>query len=275
MSNPSPRTRDFAQVSAGDDFSTPRSVHRLAGTVVPLQAGPYFTTAHEEPVILREYADSVGRRVVEPHTREWARIGADGGAEICVDPEGAVHAVFLALAEPTRFVNASTETFTRSLDALDRALGTILGADSPRAASAAFGELEERLRQFDPQAFAERENWWPLVLDDIRDTAGTERYSAFEILDGKGEKQVVTQSGGIAIHPEEKLWQSLHAAGVEPEQVLRIHTDLEACFMPGHYCSLWLGEVFPDAQLSHSFPYGESAESRAEGIRRLREAAAE
>lgn len=273
MSNSGPRTRDFGQIAAGDDFSTPRSVHRLAGVVVPLQVSPYFTTAVDDQVILREYADSAGRRVVEPHTREWARIGADGGAEICADPEGAIYAVFLALAEPTRFVNASTDAFTRSLDALDRALGVILGADSPRAASTAFAQLEEQLRQFDPQAFAERENWWPLVLDDIRDTAGTERYSAFEILDGQGEKQVVTQSGGIGIHPEEKLWQSLQAAGVEPEQVLRIHTDLEACFMPGHYCSLWLGEVFPDARLSHSFPYGESAQSRAEGIRMLREAA--
>lgn len=274
MSNSSPRTRGFGQVAAGDDFSTPRSVHRLAGVVVPRQVGPYFTTADEDHVVLRAYADDAGRRVVEPGTREWARIGADGGAEICADHEGAVHAVFLALAEPARFVNASTEAFTRSLDALDRALGAILGADGPQAASAAFRELEEQLRQFDPQAFAERENWWPLVLDDIRDTAGTERFSAFEILDGLGEKQIVTQSGGIGIHPEEKLWQSLQAAGVEPEQVLRIHTDLEACFMPGHYCSLWLGEVFPDAQLSHSFPYGETAESRAEGIRLLREAAA-
>nr|WP_240979938.1 nucleic acid/nucleotide deaminase domain-containing protein [Streptomyces sp. HNM0574] len=247
----------------------------MAGVEVPLAVSPYFTTAEEDHVVLREYADSVGRRVVEPHTREWARIGTDGGAEICADHEGAVHAVFLALAEPTRFVNASTEAFARSLDALDRALGLIFGADSPQAASTAFRELQEQLQQFDPQACAERENWWPLVLDDIRDTAGAEWYSAFEVLDGQGEKHIVTQSGGIGIHPEEKLWQSLQAAGVEPEQVLRIHTDLEACFMPGHYCSLWLGEVFPDAKLSHSFPYGESAASRAEGIRLLREAPTE
>jgi hypothetical protein len=33
--------------------------------------------------------------------------------------------------------------------------------------------------------------------------------------------------------------------------------------------------VFPEAQLTHNFPYGETAESRAEGIRQLREAAAE
>jgi hypothetical protein len=274
MSDSSPHTRDFARVAAGDDFSTPRSVHRLAGIVVPLQVGPYFTTADEDPVVLREFAESVGRRVVEPHTREWARIGTDGGAEICADSDGAVHAVFLALAEPARFVNASTEAFTKSLDALDRALSAILGTDEPQTASTAFRELEEQLRQFDPEAFAERENWWPLVLDDIRDTASSERYSAFEILDGQGEKQILTQAGDIGIHPEEKLWGSLRAAGVKPEQVLRIHTDLEACFMPGHYCSLWLAEVFPEAQLSHRYPYGESAASRAEGIRQLRESAA-
>lgn len=275
MPNSTSRMRDFGPVAAGDDFSTPRSVHRLAGISVPLQVGPYFSTAAEAPVVLREFADGVGRRVVEPHTREWARIGSDGGAEICVDAEGAVHAVFLALAEPARFVNASVGDFTKSLEALDRALGAILGADSPQGASVAFGELREQLEQFDPQAFADRENWWPLVLDDIRDTAGTERFAAFEVLDAQGEKQIVTRSGGIGVHPEEKLWQSLRSAGVEPEQVLRIHTDLEACFLPGHYCSLWLGEVFPEAELTHSFPYGETAESRAEGIRLLRESAAE
>jgi hypothetical protein len=156
--------------------------------------------------------------------------------------------------------------FSHDPDSFDR-------ADSPQDASAAYAELERSLRAIDPQAFEGRENWWPLVLDDIRDTASTEWFTAFEIVDDRGEKQILTQAGGSAVHPEERLWARLRAAGVRPEQVLRIHTELEACFMPGHYCAMWLGQVFPDAQLTHNLPYGETAESRAEGIRQLREAA--
>ncbi|MGW7491552.1 nucleic acid/nucleotide deaminase domain-containing protein [Streptomyces sp. NPDC054786] len=237
--------------------------------------GPYFSTAHDEPVQLHEYADSVGRRVMDESCLTWARLGSDLGFEICADHDGAVHAVLLGLDEAVRPVNSTPEAFAQSLGALDQALGAILTADGPHTAKTAFEQLEQRLWAIDPGAFAEREYWWPLVLDDIRDTASTEWFTAFEVVNAQGEKQILTGSGGIGIHPEEKLWQQLRLAGVQPEQVLRIHTDLEACFMPGHYCSLWLGEVFPEAQLTHNFPYGETAASRAEGIQQLREAAAE
>ncbi|MFI0263593.1 nucleic acid/nucleotide deaminase domain-containing protein [Streptomyces sp. NPDC017056] len=113
------------------------------------------------------------------------------------------------------------------------------------------------------------------MLDDITDTASTEWFAAFEVVNVRGEKQIFTEPGSVGIHPEEKLWRKLRQAGVEPERVLRIHTELEACFMPSHYCSLWLGEVFPDAQFTYNFPYGESADSRAESIQQLRVAAAE
>ncbi|GHG91292.1 nucleic acid/nucleotide deaminase domain-containing protein [Streptomyces lanatus] len=236
-------------------------------------AVPYFVTAESDPVPLEDFAKSVGRAVVREECREWARLGGDRGFEICADHDGVVRAVLLDWDEDLRFVSSAPEAFVESLAALDRALAVILGTDSPQEAAAAYGELERRLQVIDPQAFAGRENWWPLVLDDIRDTAGAEWFTAFEIVDERGEKQIVTQAGGIGVHPEERLWGRLRAAGVAAEQVLRIHTELEACFMPGHYCSLWLGQVFPDAQLTHNFPYGETAESRAEGIRLLREAA--
>ncbi|MFC8434778.1 nucleic acid/nucleotide deaminase domain-containing protein [Streptomyces sp. NPDC057253] len=253
-------------VPAGD-------VRRIGEIALPLSVGPYFTTAASDPVPLHEFAQSVGRTVVLDECRSWTRLGSDRGFEICADQEGVVRAVLLDWTEDARFVNASAEAFARSLLALDQGLAAILGTDEPQSAAAAYAELEQRLRAVDPRAFEGREHWWPLVLDDIRDTASAEWFTAFEIVDGQGEKQIITQAGDIGVHPEERLWARLRAAGVEPEQVLRIHTELEACFMPGHYCSLWLGQVFPDAQLTHNFPYGETAESRAEGIRQLREAA--
>lgn len=267
--------RRFEAEPGPDGASTLPSVQRIAQVTVPLQVGPYFATAPEEPVLLHEYATSVGRRVAHESTQTWARLGSDRGFEICVDHDGAVRAVLLGMDEAVRPVNSTPEAFAKSLGVLDHTLGAILTTDSPQAAKAAFERLEQSLWDIDAAAFAERENWWPLVLDDIRDTSSTEWFTAFEVVNDHGEKQILTESGGIGIHPEEKLWQRLRLAGVQPQQVLRIHTELEACFMPGHYCSLWLGEVFPDAQLTHNFPYGETAASRAEGIQQLREAAAE
>ncbi|NEB00484.1 nucleic acid/nucleotide deaminase domain-containing protein [Streptomyces sp. SID13726] len=271
MTVPENGVRRFAEQSTGDD--TPASLRRLSDIAVPVQAGPYFVTAPDDAVRLQEFAEAAGREVVDESCRDWARLGSDHGFEICADHEGVVRAVLLDWAEEFRFVNSTPEAFAESLVLLDRALTEILGTGVPDEAAAEHAQLEQRLRTLDPPAFEGRENWWPLVLDDIRDTASAEWFTAFEIVDGQGEKQIITQAGEIGVHPEERLWSRLRAAGVEPEQVLRIHTELQACFLPGHYCSLWLGQTFPDARLTHNFPYGETAESRAEGIRQLIEAA--
>ncbi|RSO30044.1 hypothetical protein DMH15_26180 [Streptomyces sp. WAC 06725] len=268
-------TRHFGPASAGDPLSTPASVRRLEQVAVPWQVGPYFSTAVDDPVMLGTYAQQVGREVASEEHQLLARLGTDRGCELCADAQGVVRAVMLDYDEPTRYVNASVEGFAQSLLVLDEALRIIVSTDRPQAAADAFADAERRLREVDSSAFAGRENWWPLVLDDIRDTAGTERYAAFEYVGADGEPQIVTQAGGISLHPEERLWSVLSGSGVEPEQVVKVHTELEACFMPGHYCSLWLAQMFPEAQLTHNFPYGESAESRAEGIRLLQEAAAQ
>ncbi|WP_431948077.1 nucleic acid/nucleotide deaminase domain-containing protein [Actinacidiphila sp. bgisy167] len=247
----------------------PEGVRRLGELVLPLQVGPYFRTGTADPVPLGEFARAVGAEVRGDGQETWTRLGDDRGYELCVDAQGAVRAVLLGYDEPTRFVGGSAAAFAEGLLELDLALGAIAGTDDPAEARTAFGRLEERLHALDEAAFADRENWWPLVLDDIRDTASVRWFAAMEVVDAGGEKKIFTQASGICVHPEERLWASLRAAGVEPEQVTAIHTDLEACFLPGHYCSMWLGDVFPDARLTHTFPYGEDAESRAEGLRRL------
>ncbi|MFH8346902.1 nucleic acid/nucleotide deaminase domain-containing protein [Streptomyces sp. NPDC018045] len=267
--------RHFGPASADDPPSTPGSVRRLAQVAVPWQVGPYFSTAVDDPVALGAYAQYAGRELASEEHRLLARLGTDRGYELCADAQGVVRAVMLDYDEPTRYVNASPEDFAQSLLVLDTALRTMVSTDQPQAAAEAYAAAERRLREVDPSAFAGREHWWPLVLDDIRDTAGTEWYAAFEYVGAGGEPQIVTRAGGISLHPEERLWSVLSGSGVEPEQVLKVHTELEACFMPGHYCSLWLSQTFPEAQLTHNFPYGESAESRTEGIRLLREAAAQ
>ncbi|ARF58244.1 nucleic acid/nucleotide deaminase domain-containing protein [Streptomyces gilvosporeus] len=261
--------RTFGPTGPEDPVGTP--THRLAGVSVPWRAGPYFVTRQQDPVPLGEYAAATGHVVARAECAAWARLGSDNGFELCADAEGTVRAVLLDFEEDDRFVSSSPEAFAAGLLELREALRVILSTDRPQTAASAFDDLTERLKADDPVAFAGRENWWPLVLDDIRDTASVENYAAFEYVDAAGDKQIVTRSGAIALHPEERLWDSLNAAGVEREQVLRVHTDLAPCFMPGHYCSMWLAQVFPHAEMTHSFPYGESADSRAAGIQSLRE----
>ena len=255
----------------GDQESGDSPMHRLAGISVPRKVGPYFATLDSDSVVLGTYAGAAGRRVARQECASWARLGSDGGFELCADPHGAVWAVLLDYDEERRFVSSSPEAFASCLVELGDALRVILTTDQPAVASSAFETLRQRLQARDPAAFGDREDWWPRVLDDIRDTASAENYAAFEYVDTEHGKRIVTQAGTIAAHPEERLWERLQAAGVGPKQVLRIHTDLQPCFMPGHYCSMWLAEIFPHVEMTHSFPYGESAESRAEGIGLLRE----
>ncbi|MER5640727.1 nucleic acid/nucleotide deaminase domain-containing protein [Kitasatospora sp. NPDC002227] len=246
-----------------------------AGLVLPLQVGPYFHTLEEEPALLPEYADLLEEELADPGQRSWARIGSDRAYDLVVDPGGEVRALLIGYREePLKYVNSSAAAFAAGLLGLDLLLDT-LGSEDPQLAAAEFHRFEEQLRAADPAAFADRESWWPLVLDDIRDTSATEWYAAFEVVDEAGAKEIFTSSGAVCIHPEERLWARLEAAGVEPDQVVRIFTELQACNLPGHYCSMWLALTFPDAEVTHSFDYGESAASREQGIRELRAAAAE
>lgn len=56
----------------------------------------------------------------------------------------------------------------------------------------------------------------------------------------QGEGQIVTASGALCAHPDEKLWSDLRAGGLTASRVRKVHTELEACLTPGHYRSLWM-----------------------------------
>ena len=260
--------------AADPDAPEAAALARIAGLALPLQVGPYFRTDGSEPASVRGYAVQTDRSLSDEVQLSWSRLGSDGGYEITATPEGGVQALLLDYDEPLRFVNSSPEELASALLGLDGLLGLLGRTDSPEAAEAAVLAFERQLQEADPRAFADRESWWPLVLDDIRDTSTVVDYAAFEVVDADGEKKIFTGSGGIALHPEEKLWAALEGAGVRPEQVTGVHTDLEACYLPGHYCSMWLAATFPDATVTHSFDYGETAASRSSGIAALRAATA-
>ncbi|CAL2073935.1 MULTISPECIES: SUKH-4 family immunity protein [Streptomyces] len=242
----------------------------LADIGVPLHVAPYFTAASDTDGLTLGLVGGHQGLSVPAGQERWLRIGTDPLAHLCVRPDGAVQAVFLGVDEDDLFVSSDAAAFTASLAALDRRLPVIAASTSLPLAAAAFRELNAELRQIDPTAFEDRESWWPRVLDDVRHTLNFPFSSAFEYVDASGAEQIVTDATGPGRpHPEELLWQRLHAEGIAPEQVRRVYCELEPCMMPGHYCALWLQATFPHAEFTHSFDYGTTAESREEGLKEL------
>ncbi|MEV6397374.1 nucleic acid/nucleotide deaminase domain-containing protein [Streptomyces sp. NPDC051907] len=249
----------------------------LEGAGVPVSIAPYFQAPGlDEAVALGVVAArSSGPR---PHEamEDWPRIGFDGLAHLCVRPDGAVQAVVLQDVVDDMFVSTDVSSLNASLLALDRARPLIVSASGLEEAAAVFRDLSLELRRIDAVAFQERESWWPRVLDDLRHTLNFPFSAAFEYVDAAGVKQVATQATGPGrAHPEEILWRRLSGEGVAAGQVRRVYCELEPCLMPGHYCAVWMQETFPQAQFTHSFDYGGTAESREEGLRDLITHAAE
>ncbi|MFD9744719.1 nucleic acid/nucleotide deaminase domain-containing protein [[Kitasatospora] papulosa] len=238
---------------------------------VPVAVHPYFVApAAGEPLTLGVFAarSAVFRPPVPMEA--WPRIGTDGLGQLCVRPDGAVQAVSLTQAVDDMFVSTDLSAFCGSLLALDRAQSSLATSSGMSEAAGIFRELTAQLRGIDAAAFSEREAWWPRVLDDVRHTLNFPFSAAFEYVDAAGVKQVATDvTGPGRPHPEELVWRRLSGEGVKPGQVRRVYCELEPCLMPGHYCAVWMQDLFPQAEFTHSFDYGASAESREEGLKKL------
>lgn len=244
-------------------------VRTLRDRGVPVAVAPYFrAAATSEAAQLGAYASQQGHQAPPGALSRWLRLGTDGGAELCVRPDGAVQAVFLSEVIPDMYVSASVDLFNEALVLLDRGLPRLAAADGLEDALPVLHSLMTGLKDLDPLAFAERESWWPRVLDDVRHTLNFPFSASFEFKLPDGRKEIVTDSTGPGrLHPEERIWQRLSSSGVQPEDVTRVYCELEPCLMPGHYCAHWMQQLFPSAQFTHSFGYGVTAESREEGLK--------
>jgi hypothetical protein len=244
-------------------------VRRLRDRGVPVAVSPYFhAAATSEAAQLGAFSVQKSRQAPPGALSRWLRLGTDGGAELCVRPDGAVQAVFLSEVIPDMYVSASVDLFNEALVLLDGALPRLAAADSLQDALPVLQSLTTGLKDLDPLAFAERESWWPRVLDDVRHTLNFPFSASFEFTLSDGRKEIVTDSTGPGrLHPEERIWQRLSSSGVRPEDVSRVYCELEPCLMPGHYCAQWMQQLFPRAQFTHSFSYGATADSREEGLK--------
>ncbi|WP_158920511.1 nucleic acid/nucleotide deaminase domain-containing protein [Streptomyces sp. NBRC 109706] len=234
----------------------------LAECGVPRQVGPYFIAPDDDaPTQLGAYAQSMDAKQTS-----WIRIGTDRGAQLCLDTSGTVRAEFIGIDEPGLQINASLTAFLESLLALDEGLSSLAATPSVPERAELIRALARRIAVADLEPMETPDSWWLTVLQDIRHTMTHPGYASFEIIDAQGDKQIATSSGALCLHPEERLWEELAESGTRPEQIKQVYTELEACFLPGHYCALWLATTFPEARFTHSFDYGDTAEEREAGF---------
>jgi hypothetical protein len=251
----------------------PQAAEVLGAPGLPLQVGPYFTATTAEPLPLGEYAATVGFPDSAPESAQWCRLGTDHGAELCVGPAGDVQAVFVVADAPAMTVNTSVQAFIASLLLLDRHLPLLASPGEQRAVEV-FRALRKGLLEVDAAAHEDDEAWWPRVLEEIRHALSFPFAAAFEYEDASGDKQVETEQARVGLpHPERVLWERLEAKGVAPDQVTRVYTELEPCFLPGNYCAMWLNR-FRSAEFTYSFDYGATADEREQGILELMQQAA-
>ncbi|WP_282206332.1 nucleic acid/nucleotide deaminase domain-containing protein [Kitasatospora fiedleri] len=247
----------------------------LSGAGLPLRVGPYFTADPDRPLRLADWARAAGLSADGRPEADWARLGSDRGAELCVDGEGRVRAVYLAFRGPSVPVDTGLGAFLDNLCTLEENLRALAGAERPDEVFRLFSAAEGRMRGTDLRAFESDEQWWPRVLEDVRHTRGVPGSAAFTVRGPDGEPRVVTAHGSLARHAEEELWERLAAAGVDPRDVVEVYTELQSCVLPGHYCALWMARTFPNAEFTHSHDYGDTGAEREAGVRELAAALAE
>lgn len=240
---------------------------------LPAQVAPYFSATDDEPLPLGDFAASIDAPHIPPDAVSWCRLGTDQGAEICVDPSGTVQAVFVVADIAPLHVNADVPSFLESLLALDKAI-PVLRDPGRQDPVNVFRDLRARLLEVDATALEDDESWWSRVLELIRHALSFPASVAFEIEEPDGRKHIETEETRVGVeHPEHLLWERLSSQGVNPEQVTRVYTELEPCFMPGNYCAMWLNQ-FTNAEFTYSHDYGATAEEREAGLLELIEHAA-
>lgn len=235
---------------------------------LPMRVGPYFTASTGQPLRLGEYAATIGHPDGDSDIAQWCRLGSDQGAEICAGPDGDVRAVFVVADVPALTVNGSVQAFVAGLLALDRHLPLLI-APGDQDGAEVFRSLRKALVEIDASALEDDEAWWPRVLEEIRHALSFPFAAAIEYEDAGGERHIETEQAQAGLpHPERVLWSRLESRGVAPEQVTRVYTELEPCFLPGNYCGMWLHR-FRNADFSYAFDYGATAAEREAGILEL------
>lgn len=106
----------------------------------------------------------------------------------------------------------------------------------------------------------------------MNDITGTRNIAVFEY---ENEGQLITIVGVSERnkgHAERLIAKNLEDMKIKPTQVRRIYSELEPCSIPGGYCKRFLQKEFPQADITYSFEYGTTKESRSVGVQALKKA---
>lgn len=133
------------------------AVHVLVEVGLPSSVEPFF------------FADGSVRKLSADHQVEGWRFGGDGGADLCLDANtGQVVADGTEVGAPVRFVNSSLQQFAACLCAVAGSYRKFKELDDD-AIDSLIGSLEAELGQIDAAALAGEENWWAVLLEQMRD----------------------------------------------------------------------------------------------------------
>lgn len=99
----------------------------------------------------------------------YCRVGSDFGTDLCVSADtGEVESFSLTGEYPARFVNTSLALFVEFL--------VLVSAERKRFPDLGDHEIDqlitslaERLRQLDGRAFADPDNWWAVIVEQLQD----------------------------------------------------------------------------------------------------------
>ncbi|MGA2257829.1 MAG: SUKH-4 family immunity protein, partial [Thermoguttaceae bacterium] len=104
------------------------------------------------------------------HAGDWLVVGDDYGTELRVDGAGSVYSVDPRGKLPTRFVNSSLSALAEFIDAHRALLSDTRDAEPDEAAQvAAVESFHRRLALVDAVAFSDNENWWAVIVEQMRD----------------------------------------------------------------------------------------------------------
>jgi hypothetical protein len=106
-------------------------------------------------------ADQVARAPKGAHC-----IGFDDVVPICIDERGRVMAVEQKIGGGERYINSSVECFGECLVHYQR-YRTSARAASEGQVQNLISMTEGRLRNADPTAFSDPDNWWPAIVEQI------------------------------------------------------------------------------------------------------------
>ncbi|MDR3197689.1 MAG: hypothetical protein LBU34_07440 [Planctomycetaceae bacterium] len=107
----------------------------------------------------------------------------------------------------------------------------------------------------------------------------TKNVSSMEYIDEAGKKQIVVFTSGDPTyshsHTERHMQEFCKNNNIPNYRVLNIFTEFEPCTIPAEPagCKRMLQKNFPYTNVTWSFPYGDTTESRREGMQQLTEAA--